>query len=80
MILKEQNNTSVQRPKLSSTYSKSKDNVCDTCAKEDVCKLKEELGNVCRDILLIQEKTNDFVETSIKCKKYFYNAPTYNTR
>lgn len=80
MISKEQINTNVQRPKLSSTYSKIKDSVCETCAKEDVCRLKEEMMNVCRDILLIQENTEDFIETSIKCKKYLYKPPVSNTR
>ena len=47
-----------------------KHEVCEFCAKEDVCSIKEETMSSYKDILDIEGKTNVFINTTIKCKKF----------
>ena len=44
--------------------------ICDTCSKEDVCMYKEELSKAVKDILLISDRVNVFIDTDVKCKKW----------
>ena len=44
--------------------------ICDTCSKEDVCMYKEELAKAVKDIMQISDRTNVFVDTDVKCKKW----------
>lgn len=46
------------------------DRICNTCNKEDVCMYKEELSKAAKDIAEISDRTNVFVDTEIKCKKW----------
>lgn len=58
----------------------SKDEVCETCAKEDVCSIKEELTKAYKDILDIEGRTNVFISTSVKCNKFLRKPPANNIR
>ena len=46
------------------------DRICNTCSKEDVCMYKGELAKAAKDITEISERTNVFIDTDIKCKKW----------
>ena len=51
-------------------YSSNGDRICDTCIKEDVCMYKAELAQAAKEISQISERTNVFIDTDIKCKKW----------
>lgn len=55
----------------------SKDSVCNTCVKSDVCNLQDDLSKAINDIRNVEERTNVFIKTIISCKKY-YNKPSDN--
>jgi hypothetical protein len=57
-----------------------RDEVCEICAKEDVCSIKEELMRAYKDVLDIEERTNVFINTSVKCKKFLRKQQTSNMR
>lgn len=57
-----------------------RDEVCEFCAKEDVCGIKEESMRAYKDILDIEGRTNVFINTSIKCKKFLLKPPINNIR
>ena len=44
--------------------------ICDTCCKDDVCMYKEELAKAVKDIMLISDRVNVFIDTDVKCKKW----------
>ena len=44
--------------------------ICDTCSKEDVCMYKGELAKAVKDIMLISDRVNVFIDTDVKCKKW----------
>ena len=44
--------------------------LCDTCTKEDVCKYKEEITQVSRDIMEITRKKSELLRTSVCCGKW----------
>ena len=44
--------------------------ICDTCRKEDVCMYKGELAKAVKDIMLISDRVNVFIDTDVKCKKW----------
>lgn len=46
------------------------DKICNTCNKEDVCMYKAELAQAAKEITQISERTNVFIDTDIKCKKW----------
>ena len=52
--------------------------LCDTCNKEDVCKYKEELVQTAKEITKITERSNVFIDTDIRCKKW--SGKVVNTR
>ena len=54
------------------------DRMCNTCNKEDVCMYKEELAQAAKDISQISERTNVFIDTNIRCKKW--SGKVINTR
>ena len=51
--------------------------ICDTCSKEDVCMYKEELAKVVKDIMQISDRTNVFIDTDVKCKKWLGKVINY---
>ena len=54
------------------------DRICDTCNKEDVCMYKGELAQAAKEITQISERVNVFIDTDIRCKKWF--GKVVNTR
>ena len=46
------------------------DRICNTCNKEDVCMYKGELAKAAKEITQISERTNVFIDTDIRCKKW----------
>lgn len=44
--------------------------ICNTCGKEDVCMYKAECTMAAKDITEISERTNVFINTDIRCKKW----------
>ena len=53
------------------------DRICDTCDKEDVCMYKGECAQAAKDISLIAERTNVFIDTDIRCKKWSGKVSNY---
>lgn len=44
--------------------------LCNTCTKEDVCMYKGECAQAAKEITKISERTNVFIDTDIRCKKW----------
>ena len=57
--------------------SSNGDRICDTCNKEDVCMYKGELAQAAKEITQISERTNVFIDTDIKCKKWLGKVSNY---
>lgn len=57
-----------------------RDETCEDCAKADVCSIKEEFTKAYKDILDIEGRTNVFVNTSVKCKKFLHKPVVNNIR
>ena len=55
----------------------SNNRICDTCSKEDVCMYKEELAKAVKDIMQISDRTNVFIDTDVKCKKWLGKVINY---
>ena len=53
------------------------DRICNTCNKEDVCMYKSELAQAAKEITQISERTNVFIDTDIKCKKWSGKVSCY---
>ena len=51
--------------------------ICDTCCKDDVCMYKEELSKAVKDITLISDRVNVFIDTDVKCKKWLGKVVNY---
>ena len=51
--------------------------ICDTCCKDDVCMYKEELSKAIKDIILISDRVNVFIDTDVKCKKWMGKVVNY---
>ena len=51
--------------------------ICDTCCKYDVCMYKEELAKAVKDIMLISDRVNVFIDTDVKCKKWLGKVVNY---
>ena len=51
--------------------------ICDTCCKDDVCMYKEELVKAVKDIMLISDRVNVFIDTDVKCKKWLGKVVNY---
>jgi hypothetical protein len=47
-----------------------RDQMCEFCAKEDVCNIKDESTKAYKDILDIEGRTNVFINTTVNCKKF----------
>jgi hypothetical protein len=58
----------------------SKDSVCNTCVKSDVCNLQDDLSKAINDIRDIEERTNVFIKTTISCKKYYTKVESNGIR
>ncbi|MDF2590532.1 MAG: hypothetical protein K0S41_4375 [Anaerocolumna sp.] len=54
-----------------------RDETCEDCAKSDMCSIQEEFMRAYKDILEIEGRTNVFINTSVKCKK-FLRKPSVN--
>ena len=46
------------------------ENMCEFCAKADVCNIQDATMQAYKDILDIEGRTNVFINTSIHCKKF----------
>jgi hypothetical protein len=57
-----------------------RDEACEDCAKADVCSIQEEFMKAYKDILDIESRTNVFINTNVKCKKFLRKPPTSNIR
>lgn len=57
-----------------------RDEICEFCAKEDVCSIQEEFMKAYKDILDIEGRTNVFINTNVKCKKFLRKPPVSNIR
>ena len=53
------------------------DRICNTCNKEDVCMYKGELAQAAKEITQIAERTNVFIDTDIRCKKWSGKVANY---
>ena len=56
------------------------DRICDTCNKEDVCMYKGELAQAAKEITQISERTNVFIDTDIRCKKWSDKSNSYREK
>ena len=54
----------------------NKHSICDTCVKKDVCMYKPQVEKAEGDINKISERTNVFIEVSIKCKYWLGQTAT----
>ena len=70
-------NCNIPIPSVKSPKSDNGDRICDTCSKEDVCMYKGECAQAAKDISLIAERTNVFIDTDIKCKKWSGKVSNY---
>ena len=61
-----QTSCDIPRPKIESKREK----ICENCTKEDVCKYKEECMRAVKDILDIEDRSNVFIKTEIRCKRW----------
>lgn len=57
-----------------------RDKMCEFCAKEDVCNIKDEATKAYKDILEIEGRTNVFINTTVNCKKFLRKPPVSNIR
>jgi hypothetical protein len=57
-----------------------RDEACEDCAKADVCSMQEDFMKAYKDILEIEGRTNVFINTSVKCKKFLRKLSVSNTR
>ena len=58
----------------------TREQICEICAKEDVCSIKEELMRAYSDILDIEGRTNVFINTTVSCKKFLYKVGSNGVR
>jgi hypothetical protein len=58
------------------TKNKNSDKLCNTCIKEDVCSIKDELQEIIKKIGFIEQEHNISVDIDIKCSKWFGNMFT----
>ena len=65
------------KPSVKPPKSDNGDRICDTCDKEDVCMYKDECAQAAKDISLIAERTNVFIDTDIRCKKWSGKVSNY---
>jgi hypothetical protein len=57
-----------------------RDEACEDCAKADVCSIQEEFMRAYKDILEIEGRTNVFINTNVKCKKFLRKPLVSNVR
>lgn len=60
-----------------SIITDSRDRICNTCKKEDVCMYKGELAQAAKDITEISKRVNVFIKTEIECKKWLGQINDY---
>lgn len=70
-------NCNIPMPNVKS-FLDNDDRICNTCIKQDVCMFKSECIKAAKDISLIAERTNVFIDTDIRCKKW--SGEVSNTR
>ena len=70
-------NCNISMPGVKPPKSDNSDRICDTCIKEDVCMYKGECAQAAKDISLIAERKNVFIDTDIKCKKWSGKVSNY---
>lgn len=70
-------NCNISMPSVKPPKSDNGDRICNTCDKEDVCKYKCECAQAAKDISLIAERTNVFIDTDIRCKKWSGKVSNY---
>lgn len=70
-------NCNIPIPSVKPPKSYNGDRICDTCDKEDVCMYKSECAQAAKDISLIAERKNVFIDTNIKCKKWSGKVSNY---
>lgn len=64
-------------PSVKPTKSDNGDRICNTCDKEDVCMYKGECAQAAKDISVIAERINVFIDTDIRCKKWSGKVTNY---
>lgn len=57
-----------------------RDQMCEFCAKEDVCCYKDEQTKAYKDILEIEGRTNVFINTTVNCKKFLRKTESNGIR
>lgn len=57
-----------------------RDQMCEFCAKDDVCSIKEEQMKAYKDILEIEDRTNVFINTNVNCKKFLRKVESNRIR
>lgn len=62
-------NCNIPMPSVKSP-SDNGDRLCNTCTKEDVYIYKGECAQAAKEITKISERTNVFIDTDIRCKKW----------
>ena len=70
-------NCNIPMPSVKPPKTDNGDRICDTCSKEDVCMYKGECAQAAKDISLIAERTNVFIDTDIRCKKWSSKVSNY---
>lgn len=53
-----------------SKIDKSRNKICESCVKEDVCQYKEECMKAVKDIESIKDRLNVFISADLMCKKW----------
>ena len=69
-------NCNIPMPSLKPPVSNG-DRICDTCNKEDVCMYKGELAQAAKEITQISERVNVFIDTDIRCQKWYRGVSNY---
>lgn len=72
-------NCNTPMPSVKPPKADNGDRICDTCNKEDVCMYKGECAQAAKDISLIAERTNVFIDTDIRCKKWSWKVSNYRS-
>lgn len=70
-------NCNIPMPSVKPPKTDNGDRICDTCDKEDVCMYKGECAQAAKDISLIAERTNVFIDTDVRCKKWSGKVANY---
>lgn len=72
-------NCNIPMPSVKTPKSDNGDRICNTCDKEDICMYKGECAQAAKDISVIAERTNVFIDTDIRCKKWSGKVSNYRS-